>query len=130
MFNIFKRNNKQEKKEPEPEPEVNQDLTNKISKWHKDGMVDACIIYYITASGETCVDVEIGDYNKKTLNNFYKLVSVMSEDSIYIETLEMIKEGFVEAGREDLFEELAEHIALNILKIVQEKPCLRPSDVL
>ena len=106
-----------------------------ISKWHKDEEVDACIIYYVTKEGETCVDVEISDYENKTINNLCLLLEAISDEASFLDTLEMIKKGFLSGGREELFLTVATFLIerANLAEILTkeaERPCIRPSDVL
>ena len=99
-------------------------------KWHSESNIDAVIVYYVTKEGETCVDVEINDYEDNTMENFYQLLSTMGQDQIFVETLEIVSQGFVEAGREDIFLKLATKVHLEFLQKSPEGPCLKPSDVL
>lgn len=101
-------------------------------KWHSESKsnIDAVIVYYVTKEGETCVDVEINDYEDNTMENFYQLLSTMGQDQIFVETLEIVSQGFVEAGREDIFLKLATKVHLEFLQKPPEGPCLKPSDVL
>jgi hypothetical protein len=126
MFSFFKR------KEPPPVPVavVVEENPDAISKWHEDESIDACIVYYVKKDGETCVDIEISEYHERVMDNFYSLLEVVGREGTYVETLEMVKDGFVKAGREDLFLKLATRITLDYVKNSKEKPCLRPSDVL
>ncbi len=119
IFKWFKKTPKEEK------PEEFQ------SKWSsEDPSVDAVIVYYVTKEGETCVDVEMKDYEDSTMENFYQLLSTMGQDQIFVETLEIVRQGFVEAGREDVFVKLATKVSLEFLQKAPEEPCLKPSDVL
>lgn len=122
MFNFFKKKVDTKKEEPK---EV-------ASKWHKDENVDGCIIYYITKSGETCVDVELSDYSDEAVENFCKLMETIGEDETFLDTIEIVKKGFIESGREDLFVVLATRLIqnANLLNILKEQPCIRPSDML
>lgn len=129
MLNFFKRKadtKKEEPKEDLKEPEAVH------SRWHKDEAVDGCIIYYVTKSGETHVDVELSDYSDSTVDNFCVLMETIGDDSTFLETIDIVKEGFVKAGREDLFVILATRLIqnANLLDILKEKPCIRPSDML
>lgn len=100
------------------------------SKWYSEPNIDAVVVYYITKDGETCVDVEISNYEDSTMENFYQLLSTIGQDGIFIETLEIVRQGFVDAGREDLFLKLATKVSLEFLQKSPEEPCLKPSDVL
>ena len=118
IFKWFKKIPKEEK------PEESK------SKWYSEPNIDAVIVYYVTKEGETCVDVEINDYEDSTMENFYQLLSTMGQDQIFVETLEIVRQGFVKAGREDVFVKLATKVSIEFLQNPPEGPCLKPSDVL
>ena len=107
-----------------------QNPDNHNSKWNKDIDIDGCIVYYVTKDGETCVDIEISDYDSHTMENFYQLISTVGQQEVFVETLEIIKEGFVAAGKEELFVKLATRVSLEVLEDAKEGPCIKPSDVL
>jgi len=100
------------------------------SKWHNDDSIDAAIIYYVQKDGETCVDIEISDYEDDTIDNFYRLLTTIGNDEVFIETLEIVKQGFLDAEREDLFIKLTKQLSLEFIQKSEEEPCLKPSDVL
>lgn len=126
MFNFFKKKADTKKEEPKEEPK------EVASKWHNDDAVDGCIIYYVTKSGETHVDVEISNYDESTVNNFCALMETIGDDATFLETIDIVKEGFLKSGREDLFLILATRLIknANLLDILKEKPCIKPSDML
>ena len=116
MFNFF---NKKEKKE-----ESN-------TKWNNKG-AKACIVYYIEEEGVPKVDIELEDYSDVSVTALCNLLYVLGTDSGYIETLNVMKEGFIEQDREDLFAKVAMQVALfssNEEEII-EGPCFKPSDML
>jgi hypothetical protein len=113
-----------QKSPPEEKPE------EPSGKWHSEPNVDAAIVYYVTKDGETCVDVEIGDYEDDTIENFYRLLSTIGQDEVFVETLEIVRQGFVTSGREDIFLKLATKVSVEFLHNSPEGPCLKPSDVL
>jgi hypothetical protein len=116
-----------QKSPPEEKPEEPEETS---SKWYSEPNIDAVIVYYVTKDGETCVDVEINDYEDGTMENFYELLSTVGQDGIFVETLEIVRQGFVKSGREDIFLKLATKVSLEFLQDSPEEPCLKPSDVL
>jgi hypothetical protein len=110
-----------------PKEEKPEEVTG---KWYSEPNIDGVIVYYVTKEGETCVDVEINDYEDSTMENFYQLLSTVGQEGIFVETLEIVRQGFVEAGREDIFLKLATQVSLKFLQKPVEGPCLKPSDVL
>ena len=112
------------------DPKTTHNVVSHDSKWHVETEIDGCIIYYVKKDGETCVDIEISDYDSHTMENFYQLLSTIGQKEIFVETLEIVRQGFVDAGREELFVKLATRVSLEFLQGAGEGPCIKPSDVL
>jgi len=101
---------------------------------------ESSICYACNEDGEIFVDVDIKDYNEQTINNFARILCGISSFNFHIETLNIIKNGFIENDRIDLFQNLLNEI----LKISKEEvfayqdklgkeneePCIKPSDML
>ena len=87
MLNFFKKKPDKNKEEAPPEEDL---VVERASKWHRDDKVDACIIYYVTKEGETCVDVELSSYEEATINNFCLLLGTIGGEDVFLETLEMV----------------------------------------
>ena len=121
MLNFFKK-----KKKTEPQD------TEQKSKWHADSGVNACIGYYVKDGGAPCVDIELPDYSNESLKALCDLLFILGTDNFYLETLSVMKDGFLESGRDDLFAQVAMQVA--IFAESQDKngegPCFKPSDVL
>ena len=64
------------------------------------------------------------------MENFYQLLSTIGQGETFIETLEIVRQGFDQAGREDIFVKLATKVSVEFLQDSLEEPCLKPSDVL
>ena len=64
---------------------------------------DCAITYYIKKDGEVCLDIDLDDYEPENLKNLAKLVAIIGTDECYVETLNMLKDGFTAEGRPDLF---------------------------
>ena len=107
-----------------------EQLEDSSGKWYSEPNIDAVIVYYVTKDGETCVDVEINDYEANTMDNFYQLLSTIGQDEVFVETLEIVRQGFVKSGREDIFLKLATKVSVEFLHDSPEEPCLKPSEVL
>ena len=116
MFNFF---NKKEKKE---KPDT---------KWNTRG-AKACIIYYVEEAGVPKVDIELEDHGDDSVTALCDLLYILGTDGGYIETLNVMKEGFVGQGREDLFAKVAMRVALFTQneEEIGEGPCFKPSDML
>ena len=107
-----------------------EQLEDSSGKWYSEPNIDAVIVYYVTKNGDTCVDVEIDDYEDSTMENFYQLLSTLGQDEIFVDTLEIVRQGFAQAGREDMFVTLATKVSREFLPKSPEEPCLKPSEVL
>mgnify|MGYP001189809588 CR=1 FL=1 len=82
------------------------------------------------------VDVEIRDYEDKTTDDLCRLVVALGTDQLYIETIEMIKNGLLEDSKSETLLKLALHIGDTLSKKqksvekTKETPCIKPSDML
>ena len=119
MFNFFKKNKEQES------------LPVENSKWNHQG-AKACVVYYINAGEDPQVDIELEDHTEESIEALCNLLFVLGTDGAYIETLNVMKEGFTQQGREDLFAKVAMQVALfaGNVEESEEGPCFKPSDVL
>ena len=119
MFNFFKK-----KKENNKEDEIESALT-----------------YYVKDGGEVFIDVNLVDYSEETINNFAKVLAGISSLRFQLQTIDMVKHGFVESGKIEEFEHLLTQILLISKKDVEsmeginktdkgENPCIKPSDML
>ena len=118
MFKFFR------KKKNDTDAEVD-------SKWNQQD-AQACIVYYIKDDGDPKVDVELRDHSEESVMALSNLMIILQTDSTFLETLNVVKSGFIQEGREDLFASLAMQIALftNIEEEKGEGPCFKPSEVL
>jgi hypothetical protein len=126
MFDFFKKKNAQSKKQPE------DDLED----------VQSALTYYVKSDGEIFVDVNLVDYSEETLNNFAKILAGISSLRFQLQTVDMVKHGFLEAGKLEAFKQLLSLIVLISREDVQamesftktklkgEEPCIKPSDML
>lgn len=112
-----------------------------ISPTEDQPVYESSISYSCNKDGEIFVDVDIKDYDEQTISNFAKILCGVSSFKFHLETLNIIKNGFTENGRDDLFSILLEEI-LRISKDEiysynetgdkkeNEEPCINPSDML
>lgn len=119
MFSFFK------KKPPTDEEESQSSLT-----------------YYVKDDGEVFVDVNLEDYSEATLENFAKILAGISSLRFQLQTINMVKHGFLEAGRVKEFEKLMVQILALSQQDIQEmesftkrsgkgeEPCIKPSDMI
>ena len=134
IFDFFK------KKVSEEPPEEHQD--DDYINLGPDSELQASISYFILSDGVPRLDIEIKDYTEDTIDNLCVLLLSLNMHETYTETLEMIKEGLVQEGREDVFAKVSSQISAAVLlreltssptttaKKEGEDPCINPSDVL
>ena len=130
MFNFFKKKPNQNSK----------DISNDI--WNDLEEVQSALTYYVKADGEIFVDVNLVDYSEETLNNFSKILAGISSLRFQLQTIDMVKHGFLEAGKMEEFKQLLTQIVLisrediNEMesytkgKLKREEPCIKPSDMI
>lgn len=130
FFNLFKKN----KNVDQPKEE------NNVKEEHNS------IKFTINKDGEIYADVNLADYEKETISNFAILISNLSSFRFHMEIIDIVKNGFLEHNREDLFEYLLSEIinftqsdVEELEKIFPDKeegdgsedsPCIKPSDML
>ena len=124
MFNLFKKKEKKEKKEENLEE------------------IQSALTYYVRNDGEIFVDVNLVDYSKETLSNFSKVLAGISSLRFQLQTIDMVKNGFLESDKSKEFEELLTQILLITRQDVQamesftdrnlkeEEPCIKPSEMI
>ncbi len=102
------------------------------------------IKFTINKDGEIYADVNLADYEKETVSNFAILISNLSSFRFHMEIIDIVKNGFLEHDRTDLFEYLLSEIinftqndVEELEKIIPEEgndgedsPCIKPSDML
>lgn len=119
MFNFFKK-----KAEPEEKDEIESALT-----------------YYVKDGGEVFIDVNLRDYSEQTINNFAKVLAGISSLRFQLQTIDMVKTGFVDSGKLEEFQNLLTQIVLVSRQDIEsmegvnnkdkgEDPCIKPSDMI
>jgi hypothetical protein len=127
MFNFFKKS--PEKKEI-------------FEKEEKDNL--SSVKFTINKEAEIYVDINLADYDKESISNFAALLSNLSSFRFHMEVLEIVKNGFEDNKKLELFDYLLSEIITytqddteNLEKILKdqeegdsEEPCIKPSDML
>lgn len=139
MFNFFKKqSNKdnQDNKEIKNIKDINKDIWDSLEE------VQSALTYYVKTDGEMYVDVNLVDYSEETLNNFSKVLAGISSLRFQLQTIDMVKHGFLESGKTEEFKKLLTQILLisredinemesyTKRKLKGEDPCIKPSDML
>mgnify|MGYP003627288410 CR=1 FL=1 len=118
MFNFF---NKKKKTEPQEE--------NTEQERDDDDDISAAITYYITRDGSPFVDVKLCDYDESTIINLSQLLKGIHSGEYFPDTIDMIRDGFIEKGEPELYINVATQIGAAIISKTDEQPCINPSDV-
>jgi hypothetical protein len=93
MFNFLK--NKEQK------PEENQDVVASIS-------------YNIGNDNTVEVDVHLEDYDAHSISQLCKILDILSQDIVYMNTLEIIKEGLQKDNAQEALDQIYKHLSLQI----------------
>ena len=62
--------------------------------------IESALTYYVKDDGEVFIDVNLIDYSRETINNFAKVLAGISSLRFQLQTIDMVKHGFIEAGRD------------------------------
>ena len=122
MFNFFKN----KKVEQQPEPEKTEEAEKNVL---------ACISYYITDEGVTYVDVEMADYDDDSVTLLSSLVGGIHSGLYMEDTLSMLRNGLVKAGKPELYISLVSKLSSVFLSGNSDaesvdEPFIKPSEVL
>ena len=86
-------------------------------------------------SQEPRIAINLEEYDDKSLNSLAKLVNLLTEDSLVIETINIIKNFCMESNQEEVLLFLLSqiHNTQYIKKMEEEqkssKPCIKPSEL-
>jgi hypothetical protein len=116
------------------------EIAEKPQEQDTDHNVLASITYHILddGSGTPMIDIGLSDYNSESFNALCKILDILSQDSSYLETIEMVKNGLVKEGQEEaliqIFTHISEQAGKKIIRSTKEstkdQPCIKPSDML
>ena len=130
MFKFFKNKTNEDK------PSIDKDVWDKLEE------VQSALTYYVKTDGEIFVDVNLVDYSEETLNNFSKILAGISSLRFQLQTIDMVKHGFLASGKTEEFKQLLTQILLlsredinemesyTKRKLKGEEPCIKPSDMI
>ena len=102
----------------------------------------SALTFYVKADGEIFIDINLEDYSEETLRNFSKILAGISSLRFQLQTIDIVKHGFLESGKVKEFEKLLVQILSLSRQDVQamesymnkrlkeEEPCIKPSDML
>ena len=103
MFDFLFKKNKPEITEAPQEQEIDKDIL-------------ASITYHIVDDGygTPMIDIGLSDYDAKSIEALCKILDILSQDSSYLETIEMVKNGLIREGQEETLIKIL-HILVNKL---------------
>lgn len=98
----------------------------------------ATISYKIGSDNIVEVDIQVEDYDTNSVSQLCKILDVLSSDSFYMKTLEIIKAGFIKENQQDSLNQIYNHIGNQVSeKIInsinenkKHQPCIKPSQML
>lgn len=105
---------------------------------HIDNVL-ASVSYYIKSDGSgPYMNIEMADYDDDSGAALSKLLESLSQESCYLETIDMIKDSLIKNKQELLFLKILANVTKNVKeKIInahKEKnkfePCIKPSDMM
>lgn len=115
-------------------------IAEKPQEKDTDNNVLASITYHILddENGTPMIDIGLSDYNAESFNALCKILDILSQDSSYLETIEMIKNSLMKEGQEEaliqIFTHISEQAGKKIIRSTKEstkdQPCIKPSDML
>ena len=124
MFNLFKKKS--------------MDEEESLSQPNQEDQPIVAITFYMDSSNEVKVDIAIEDHDEKTIKSLCKITDLLSTESCYVQTVEMIVTGLSTNETQDQLTQFLDHIKNKISnKLLNNKkdsnknqPCIRPSDML
>ena len=122
MFNFFK-------KDKEEAQEIEEQVASSKEQDIEVGDICAAITYYMTKQGTPFVDIQIADTDVETSLFMSELLKGLYSNEYFPETLEMIKDGFIEQGKAELYIAVAARLGSILTSSSDEKPCISPSDI-
>ena len=92
-------------------------------------------IYIGEKSGEPRIAINLEEYDKNSINALAQLVNLLTEDSLVLETINIIKNFCIKEGQEEILLYLLSqvHNTQYLKKLEEEQtnnhPCIKPSDL-
>lgn len=107
----------------------------KIEQKQEDNL--ASITFFMSKDGEVPgIDIEMHDYSEDSVIAMCLLLNVIVSDHGYLEAIDMIKNGLIKDGKEDILIQILTTIEPSINQKLLDRieknkePCIRPSDML
>jgi hypothetical protein len=114
-------------------------ITEEPQKQEIDNVL-ASITYHILddENNTPMIDIGLNDYDSKSIEALCKILDILSQDSSYLETIEMVKNGLIKEDQEEALIKIFTHIGKQAGKKIirsskentKDEPCIKPSDML
>ena len=125
MFNLFRKD--KQKIVEEEKNELNNSEESEGELQAQD--ICAAITYYITREGTPFVDIQITEADVESSLFLSELLKGIYSNDYFAETLEMIKDGFIDQGKAELYIAVAARLGSVLKTSTDDKPCISPSDI-
>lgn len=111
---------------------------NKIDKQEEEPIEKAAIIYKVLGDGGVSVDVNLEDFDKESMSALFMILDLISMDSCYLQTLQIVKDGLESSNQKQCLELLYQHISSQVSQKVissineakKDQPCIQPLGML
>lgn len=86
---------------------------------------------------DVLIDATMGEYNQKCGDAMVQIIEVLSKDSSIVHTINLVRDGLVASGHEELFIDILSKIGKIIIEQGrkldggdEERPCISPTDMM
>lgn len=98
----------------------------------------ASIIYKVLEDGVVSVDVNLEDFDSESMSALFVILDLISHDSCYLQTLQVVKDGLESNNQKECLELLYQHISSQVSRKIlssiqestQDQPCVQPLNML
>lgn len=109
-----------------------------VAKEEIEKQPEAAITYYMMDGQGPLIDIAMNDYDKESIESLCVLLKTLSHDTCFLETVEMIKNGFIKDGQSEVAvkvltqigETASQKLIHSYKESIKDKPCIKPSDML
>ena len=86
---------------------------------------------------DVLIDATMGEYNKECGDAMVQIIEALSKDSSIVHTINLVRDGLVASGHEELFIDILSKIGKIIIEQGkkldggdEERPCISPTDMM
>lgn len=116
-----------------------QDKNFDVSQPNQEDLTQVAITYFIEEGDDTVkIDVGIKDYSNESIKRLGDILNIILQEKGYIETVQIIQNGFLDQGLEEealkflliIAKQSKEYISDMTQDNKRSKPCISPSEML